>query len=359
MDSIGDQLAESTHEFKSIPTDSNISQNLHLTDSSHLPALPKQSTPPDHSNDILGIYLSEIGRIPNLSYQDELNLFTKINKLETRIEEYRMLVKELDTQNDKNLAINTWSKTIDLQQQIHIRASRISVAKDRIIEGNLKLSVHIAKRYQGRGLDLTDLIQEGNIGLIKAISRFDLERGVKFSTYASWWIQQAIRQAITDRGRTIRLPAHVLEKLRKLKRSKNYLLQSNTREPESDKVAEISGISPKKIASLERIMSQTVSLDSPIIQDKFAVHDRVPSTSTSDPLTHLIHKNRTEIVKKLINELPEREQKILRLRYGLDGEEERSLQEVGNIFNLSRERIRQIVARAFNQLKSHELLNQI
>ena len=144
MASIGDQLAESTHEFKSIPTDNNISQNLHLIGSSHLPALPKQSTPPDHSNDILGIYLSEIGRISDLSYQDELNLFTKINKLETHIEEYRMLVKELDTQNDKSLAINTWSKTIDLQQQIHIIASRISVAKDRIIEGNLKKDIKVA-----------------------------------------------------------------------------------------------------------------------------------------------------------------------------------------------------------------------
>ena len=356
---IKNQFDQSSYEFKSIPTDSEISQKLQLIDCNQLPSFPNHSTQPNRNNDILGIYLGEIGRISDLSYQDELNLFAKIKKLEIQIEEYQKLLTKPNNKNGKKHTRQKWNQTIDLQKQIHILTSGVSLAKEQIIEGNLKLSVHIAKKYQGRGLDLMDLIQEGNIGLIKAISRFDLERGVKFSTYASWWIQQAIQQAIIDRGRTIRLPAHVLNKLRKLKRSRNYLLQSNTHEPEPDKVAKISGMSTQQVESLDRIMPQTVSLDSPIAQDKFEVHDRVSSTSNSDPLTHLIHKNRTKIVKKLIKELPEREQKILRLRYGLDGEEERSLQEVGNIFNLSRERIRQILVRAFNQLKSHDLLNQI
>ena len=359
MTSIGDQLEGSTYEFKSVPTDSNMFQNSHLTDPSHLPARPKHSAQPDHSNDILGIYLSEIGRIPDLSYQEELNLFSKIRKLETRIAEYQMSLKKLDPQNDTSFVLDKQVKTTELQQQIRTITSRISAAKNRIVEGNLKLSVHIAKKYQGRGLDLTDLIQEGNIGLIKAISRFNCERGVKFSAYASWWIQQAINQAIIDKGRTIRLPAHVFGELRKLKHSKNYLLQSGMREFKSDKVAEVSAMSIKKVESLEQITSQIVSLDNPIIQNKFEVHDRVSSTSTLDPLTHLTHKNRTKIVRQLVNELPKREQKILRLRYGLDGEGERTLQEVGNILNLSRERIRQIAARAFNRLKSHELLNHI
>ncbi|HIB90214.1 TPA: sigma-70 family RNA polymerase sigma factor [Candidatus Poribacteria bacterium] len=306
MTSIGDQLEGTTDEFKPMPTDGDICQDSFLIDFSHPPALPKRYPQTDHSNDMLKIYLSEIGRIPDLSYQDELNLFTKIKKMETRIAECQMPLKKLDAQNNKSLVLDKWVQTIDLQQQIRIITSRISVARDRIIEGNLKLSVHIAKRYQGRGLDLTDLIQEGNIGLIKATSRFDWERGVKFSTYASWWIQQAINQAIIDRGRTIRLPAHVFDVLRKLKRSKNYLLQSGIREPESDKIAEVSGMSIKKVESLEQIMPQTVSPDNPIIQDKFEVHDRVSSTSTLDPLAHLIYKNRTKIVRQLVNELPER-----------------------------------------------------
>ena len=356
---IKNQFDQSSYEFKSIPTDSKISQKLQLIDCNQLPSFPNHSTQPNRNNDILGIYLGEIGRISDLSYQDELNLFAKIKKLEIQIEEHQKLLTKPNNKNGKKHTRQKWNQTIDLQKQIHILTSGVSLAKEQIIEGNLKLSVHIAKKYQGRGLDLMDLIQEGNIGLIKAISRFDLERGVKFSTYASWWIQQAIQQAIIDRGRTIRLPAHILDKLRKLTRSRNYLLQSNTHEPEPDKVAKISGMSTQQVESLDRIMPQTVSLDSPIAQDKFEVHDRVSSTSNSDPLTHLIHKNRTKIVKTLIKELPEREQKILRLRYGLDGEEERSLQEVGNIFNLSRERIRQILVRAFNQLKSHDLLNQI
>ena len=356
---IKNQFDQNPYEFKSMPPDNEIGQSLQLIGYNQLPPFPNHSTQPNRSNDILGIYLGEIGRISDLSYQDELNIFAKIKKSEIQIEEYKKLFKKLNNKNGKKHKKQKWSQTIDLQKKIQILTSGVSLAKEKIIEGNLKLSVHIAKKYQGRGLDLTDLIQEGNIGLIKAISRFDLERGVKFSTYASWWIQQAIQQAIIDRGRTIRLPAHILDKLRKLTRSRNYLLQSNTHEPEPDKVAKISGMSTQQVESLDQITPQTVSLDSPIAQDKFEVHDRVPSTSNSDPLIHLIHKNRTKIVKKLIKELPEREQKILRLRYGLDGEEERSLQEVGNIFNLSRERIRQILVRAFNQLKSHDLLNQI
>lgn len=356
---IKNQFDQNPYEFKSMPPDNEIGQSLQLIGYNQLPPFPNHSTQPNRSNDILGIYLGEIGRISDLSYQDELNIFAKIKKSEIQIEEYKKLFKKLNNKNGKKHKKQKWSQTIDLQKKIQILTSGVSLAKEKIIEGNLKLSVHIAKKYQGRGLDLTDLIQEGNIGLIKAISRFDSERGVKFSTYASWWIQQTIQQAIIDRGRTIRLPAHVLNKLRKLKRSRNYLLQSNTHDPEPDKVAKISGMSTQQVESLDQITPQTVSLDSPIAQDKFEVHDRVPSTSNSDPLIHLIHKNRTKIVKKLIKELPEREQKILRLRYGLDGEEERSLQEVGNIFNLSRERIRQILVRAFNQLKSHDLLNQI
>lgn len=259
--------------------------------------------------DPVRMYLKEIGKVPLLTAEEE-------NELARRMEE-----------GDES-------------------------AKKRLAEANLRLVVSIAKRYVGRGMLFLDLIQEGNLGLIKAVEKFDYRKGFKFSTYATWWIRQAITRAIADQARTIRIPVHMVETINKLTRVQRQLLQELGREPTPEEIAEVMNISVDRVREIQKISQEPVSLETPIGEEEdshlgdFIQDDNVPIPADAAAFS-LLKEQLTEV----LGTLTEREQKVLRLRFGLDDGRARTLEEVGKEFNVTRERIRQIEAKALRKLR--------
>lgn len=261
------------------------------------------------TDDPVRMYLKEIGRIPLLTYEEEVEL----------------------------------AKRIEAGDQS---------AKDQLAEANLRLVVSIAKRYVGRGMQFLDLIQEGNMGLIKAVDKFEHKKGFKFSTYATWWIRQAITRAISDQARTIRIPVHMVETINKLVRAQRQLVQELGRDPLPEEVAELMNMDVEKVREVQKIAQEPVSLETPIGEEEDShLGDFIPDEEILSPSDAATNTMLREQLISVLDTLTDRERKVLALRFGLDDGRTRTLEEVGQAFDVTRERIRQIEAKALRKLK--------
>jgi len=312
MDEFFEQLAElgidivNSHD----EIDSNRSENDEESDHDEFTYDDDLSLPPGIKiNDPVRMYLKEIGRVPLLAAEEEIELAKRIE------------------QGDEE-------------------------AKRRLAEANLRLVVSIAKRYVGRGMLFLDLIQEGNMGLIKAVEKFDHLKGFKFSTYATWWIRQAITRAIADQARTIRIPVHMVETINKLIRVSRQLLQEYGREPTPEEIAGVMDLSTEKVREIMKIAQEPVSLETPIgEEDDSHLGDFIEDSDALAPADAAAYELLKEQLEDVLETLTEREENVLRLRFGLDDGRTRTLEEVGKVFGVTRERIRQIEAKALRKLR--------
>jgi len=260
-------------------------------------------------DDPIKVYLKEIGRVPLLSAEEEVELAIRMSEGDV-------------------------------------------AAKKRLSEANLRLVVSIAKRYVGRGMQFLDLIQEGNLGLIKAVEKFDHTKGFKFSTYATWWIRQAITRAIADQARTIRIPVHMVETINKVKKVNSQLLHENGHEPTNEQIAEKLEMPVEKVREIMRVAQEPVSLETPIGEEEDShLGDFIPDEDAPAPSDVASHTMLKEQLAEVLSTLTPREEKVLRLRFGLEDGRSRTLEEVGKEFNVTRERIRQIEAKALRKLR--------
>ncbi len=297
--------------------------------------------------DPVRMYLKEIGKVPLLNAEEEIELAQKMEAGAVAKEKIAVLEKRLDSVDEQE-AKELKAEIKNLQWDLDAGDE----AKKRLAEANLRLVVSIAKRYVGRGMLFLDLIQEGNLGLIKAVEKFDYRKGYKFSTYATWWIRQAITRAIADQARTIRIPVHMVETINKLIRVSRQLLQELGREPLPEEIAEEMNLPVERVREILKISQEPVSLETPIGEEEdshlgdFIQDDNVPVPADAAAFTLL-----KEQLVEVLGTLTEREQKVLRLRFGLDDGRARTLEEVGKEFNVTRERIRQIEAKALRKLR--------
>ncbi|MDZ7673948.1 MAG: RNA polymerase sigma factor RpoD [Acidimicrobiales bacterium] len=294
------------------------------------------------SSDSVRIYLREIGRVPLLTADEEVSIAKRIEKGEMAKGRLADLAAgdELDTLPfEDRRRMQRWVRDGDL-------------ATSELIQANLRLVVSIAKRYVGRGMQLLDLIQEGNLGLMRAVQKFDYTKGFKFSTYATWWIRQAITRAIADQARTIRIPVHMVESINKVHRIQRQMLMELEREPTVDELAERADLTPERVREIQRISMDPLSLDSPVgEEDDSNLADFIKDTNADAPADAAARMLLNQAVIEALDELNDREREVMRLRFGLDDGQARTLEQVGLEFGVTRERIRQIESKTLAKLR--------
>nr|WP_157164654.1 RNA polymerase sigma factor [Streptomyces typhae] len=296
------------------------------------------------SSDLFRQYLREIGRIPLLTAAEEVELARGV--------EAGLFAEE------------KLSGTPDLDSQLALDLDKLVVlgrmAKRRLIEANLRLVVSVAKRYVGRGLTMLDLVQEGNLGLIRAVEKFDYARGYKFSTYATWWIRQAMSRALADQARTIRVPVHVVELINRVVRVQRRMLQERGYEPTPEEVAAHLDLPHERVSEVLRLAQEPVSLHAPVgEEDDVALGDLIEDGDATSPVESAAFLLLREHLEAVLSTLGERERKVVQLRYGLADGRPRTLEEIGRIFGVTRERIRQIESKTLNKLRDHAFADQL
>lgn len=344
-----DYLEQNGIDVLKISNDDDVDDDIILDDEDEVEVEKIDISVPEGVSveDPVRMYLKEIGKVPLLSADEEIELAQNMEDGAVATEKINVLKGRLDGASEEEKAeIKEEIKT--LQRDVDKGAD----AKKRLAEANLRLVVSIAKRYVGRGMLFLDLIQEGNLGLIKAVEKFDYKKGYKFSTYATWWIRQAITRAIADQARTIRIPVHMVETINKLIRVSRQLLQELGREPSPEEIAKEMNMPVERVREILKISQEPVSLETPIGEEEdshlgdFIKDDNVPVPADAAAFTLL-----KEQLEEVLGTLTEREQKVLTLRFGLEDGRARTLEEVGKEFNVTRERIRQIEAKALRKLR--------
>ncbi len=314
-----DELDDSNIDLNENPDDDDYEDEEGLEEEIDLDKLEATLGGEVKINDSVKIYLKEIGKYPLLKPEEE-----------------PILAKKIEEGDEE--------------------------AKQKLINANLRLVVNIAKHYVGRGMLFLDLIQEGNLGLMKAVEKFDYTKGFKFSTYATWWIRQAITRAIADQARTIRIPVHMVETINKMTRTQRQLIQELGREPTAEEISEVMGgeLTPKRIREIQRIALEPVSLETPIgEEDDSHLGDFIEDKESLSPSEYTSKELLKEQLSSILADLNEREEKVIRMRYGLDDNHPRTLEEVGQYFGVTRERIRQIEAKALQKLKHPNRLKKL
>lgn len=290
--------------------------------------------------DAVRMYLREIGQVDLLSIEDE-------RRLAQLIEEGKVAAAEIDRSHEDRAS----GSTVD-ERNLLRAVKRGERAKSELTQANLRLVVSIAKRYSGRGMQLLDLVQEGNLGLMRAVDKFDHTKGFKFSTYATWWIRQAITRSIADQARTIRIPVHMVEHMNRVTRTKRSMHQELEREPTIEELAQRVQLEPNKVRELLRYSQDPLSLDSPVgEEDESNLGDFIQDESADSPADAATRVMLSSAVGEMLGELSDREQEIVRLRFGLNGGQAKTLEEVGLEFGVTRERIRQIEAKTLAKLR--------
>ncbi|PPS81821.1 RNA polymerase principal sigma factor HrdA [Streptomyces sp. MH60] len=308
------------------------------------PPPPTRTESGGPSSDLFRQYLREIGRIPLLSAAEEVDLARRV--------EAGLFAEEKLRRSpglDDRLAL-------DLDRLVVMGR----VAKRRLIEANLRLVVSVAKRYVGRGLTMLDLVQEGNLGLIRAVEKFDYARGYKFSTYATWWIRQAMSRALADQARTIRVPVHVVELINRVVRVQRRMLQERGYEPTPQEVAAHLDLAPERVGEVLRLAQEPVSLHAPVgEEDDVALGDLIEDGDAASPVESAAFLLLRQHLDAVLSTLGERERKVVQLRYGLVDGRPRTLEEIGRLFGVTRERIRQIESKTLNKLRDHAYADQL